>query len=69
MSMRTKLMQATREHALGHINKHRMNVEVLLENPVGVAEHGNIMEEIEKELMEIAKYHDVLEVLDGYFAE
>jgi hypothetical protein len=39
----------------------------LLENPVGVAEHPDIMETIEKELGMIAEYHDKLEMLETYF--
>jgi len=68
-NLRSHLLKAARDHALGHIEKHRINVEVLLNNPVGIGEHGNIGDEIEKEMMEIAKYHDVLEVIDGYFKE
>jgi hypothetical protein len=66
--MRQQLLKATRDHALGHVEKHRMNVEILLTNPAGIGEHGDVMAEIEKEMMEIAKYHDILEVIDGYFA-
>jgi len=68
-NLRSHLLKAARDHALGHIEKHRNNVEELLNNPVGIGEHGNIGDEIEKEMMEIAKYHDVLEVIDGYFKE
>lgn len=68
-NLRSHLLKAAREHALGHIEKHRINVEVLLNNPVGIGDHGNIGDEIEKELLEIAKYHDILEVIDGYFKE
>ena len=67
-NLRSGLLKATRDHALGHIEKHRMNVEILLTNPAGIGEHGDVMDEIEKEMMEIAKYHDILEVIDGYFA-
>ena len=34
----------------GHIEKHKMNVEVLLEKTVGIGEHGDVLTEIEKEL-------------------
>ena len=54
-------------HAVAHIEKHRMNVEVYLNNPVGVGEHSDIMDTIEKELNLIAEYHDQLEVLNTYF--
>ena len=67
--MRKEMLEATRQHALAHIHKHRMNVEVYLKNPVGVGEHSDIMDAIEKELEEMAKYHDHLEILDTYFTE
>jgi hypothetical protein len=68
-NLRSGLLKAARDHALGHIEKHRMNVEVYLANPAGIGEHSDIMEAIEVEIMEMAKYHDVLEILDGYFAD
>jgi hypothetical protein len=69
MDLRRELLKATRDHALGHVEKHRMNVEVYLHNPAGIGEHPDILEAIEAEMMEMAKYQDVLEILDGYFAE
>ena len=45
-----------------------MNVETTyLENTVGVAEHPDIMDTIEKELAIIAEYDDKLNVLEKYF--
>ena len=64
--MRRKMIEAIKEHAKGHIEKHKMNVEVYLTNPVGVGEHPDILEAIEKELQVIAQYHDQLEVLEKY---
>lgn len=63
------MLRAVRRHAEAHIEKHRMNVEVYLNNPVGVGEHPDIMDAIEKEIEEMAKYHDHLEILDNYFKE
>lgn len=65
--MRDKLLEAFKAHAKGHIEKHRMNVEVYLENPVGIGDHSDIMEAIEKEMKEIAEYDDFLEMVDKYF--
>ena len=61
------MIEALRDHAKAHIEKHRMNVEIYLNNPVGVGEHSDIMDTIEKELNLIAEYHDQLEVLNEYF--
>lgn len=61
------MLKAVRKHAEAHIEKHKMNVEVYLNNPVGVGEHSDIMDAIEKEIEEMAKYNDHLEILDKYF--
>ena len=65
--MRKQILKASRLHFQAHIEKHRINVENLLQNTVGVAEHPDIMETIEKELGIIAEYDDKLEILDKYF--
>ncbi len=67
--MRKQLIEASRQHYLAHIEKHRINVEVILHNPTAIAEHSDIMDAIEKEVEQIAEYMDKLEVLDKYFAE
>ena len=48
--MRSQIVEAVRKHAEGHIEKHKTNVEVLMQKPVGIGEHGDILTEIEKEL-------------------
>ena len=65
--MRTDLIKASELHFKAHIEKHRINVENLLENGVGVAEHPDIMDTIEKELGIIAEYDDKLNILNKYF--
>ena len=65
--MREQMINALKQHAQAHIDKHRINIEVYLNNPVGVGEHSDIMDTIEKELNLIAEYHDQLEVLNTYF--
>lgn len=69
MTMRSKMIEATRKHAEAHVQKHRMNVEVYLNNPVGIGEHSDVMDAIEKEIEEMAKYEDHLEILNKYFKE
>jgi hypothetical protein len=67
--LRDDILTAFESHAKGHIDKHRMNVEVYLTNPVGVGEHPDIMEAIETEMEQIAKYDDFLEMLKKYFKD
>ena len=65
--MKEQFLKALELHFQAHIEKHRVNVENLLENAVGVGEHGDVMDTIEKEMEEMARYHDLLEMTDTYF--
>ena len=67
--MRKVLIDGLKAHALGHIEKHKMNVEVLMQKPVGIGEHGDVLTEIEKELKIVAEYDDQLEMLNKYFVK
>jgi len=67
--MRLQLLEALKAHANGHIAKHKANVEVYMNNPVGVGEHPDIIEAIEQELDEIARYNDQVEMLNKYFPQ
>ena len=66
--MRKDIIEASVLHFKAHIEKHRVNVENLLRNPVGVSEHPDVMETIEKELAIMAEYDDKLSVLNKYFS-
>lgn len=65
--MRDILIKAFLSHAQGHIDKHIANVEVYMHNAAGVGEHPDIIEAIEMELEEVAKYHDLKEMMEKYF--
>tara|TARA_S200000501_G_scaffold98900_2_gene92319 strand:+ start:4698 stop:4937 length:240 start_codon:yes stop_codon:yes gene_type:complete len=58
-------MVKTMEHVLeGQMARHRINIEVLLDRGVGVAEHPDIMDTIEKELGMMSEYADKLAMLE-----
>jgi hypothetical protein len=69
MMMGNPLISALRKHAEGHIAKHKANVQVYLKNPAGIGEHSDIVESMEKEILEMAKYQDVIDMIDQHFAE
>ena len=69
LNFRDDLIKASEKQFEALIHKHRINVEVLLENTVGVAEHSDHIETIDKELGKIAEFEDRLEVLRKYFRE
>ena len=67
MNYREDLIKVSELYFRAQIEKHKVNVENLLENQVGVAEHPDIVETIEKELEVIASYDKKLNVLKKYF--
>tara|TARA_B100000902_G_scaffold300532_1_gene288137 strand:- start:11497 stop:11712 length:216 start_codon:yes stop_codon:yes gene_type:complete len=67
--MKNSIIKACTLHFKGMIEKHKVNVENILINTVGVAEHPDIVETVEKELSIIAEYDDKLAALQKYFKE
>ena len=67
--MRKMLFKALSSYFKGHIEKHITNIKIHTDNSVGVADHSNHIETIEKELEIIAEYEDKLNVLKKYFRE
>ena len=53
--MREQLLRAVQAHAQGEIEKHKVNVNVYLENPAGIGEHSDITEAIQVALDKIAR--------------
>ena len=51
----------------GLIEKHKQNVEIYLNNPVGIGEHPDVMAAIEAEITSIAQAHEKIEVINHYF--
>ena len=68
-TMRQKLIIASKMHYYAHIEKHKINVEVMMANPTAIHDHSDIMEAIEKEVALIAEYMDKVEVIEKYFKE
>ena len=67
--MREQLLIALRSYYVVHIEKHKMNVENLIRNNVGIAEHSDYIATISKEVEEVAKYDEMLQMLDKHFKE
>tara|TARA_R100000700_G_C3167847_1_gene142757 strand:+ start:771 stop:1013 length:243 start_codon:yes stop_codon:yes gene_type:complete len=65
--MREKLLKALLSNAQGELDKHVANIEVYLSQPVGVGEHIDVVETIEKELVKVADCDARIEMLTKYF--
>jgi hypothetical protein len=61
------MINAARKHAEAEIELHKTNIEVYMKNVIGIGEHSDIIETIQKELDSMATAHDRLEMLDKYF--
>ncbi len=68
IEMSDRIIEALRVNFEGQIEKHLINVENLIENRVGIGEHGDIMDEIENEISKIADYKDKLEIVEEYLS-
>ena len=64
--MKDTILKSLKRHAEGHIEKHCANIEVYLTNPAGIGEHSDIMEAIEHELNQVAKYQDQIDIIQRY---
>ena len=61
--MREQMIDVLMHDAESKINLAKMNVWVLLHNPVGVGDHPNIMETIQEQLDIISKHKDRISTL------
>jgi hypothetical protein len=67
--MRKEIISVLKQHFEAHILKHKMNVDIMLSNPMALHEHTDLMAAIEKEVAQIAEYQDKLEIMENYFKE
>ena len=67
MELKEQMIKAARLHAEAEIELHKTNIEVYMQKVVGIGEHSDIIETIQKELDAMATANDRLEMLDKYF--
>ena len=65
--MRENIVNTLTAHFEAHIQKHKMNIEIMLNNPMAIHDHTDFMGAIELELAHIAEYEDKLEALVKHF--
>lgn len=67
--MKKEIIVTLKQHFEAHIKKHKMNVDIMLSNPMAIHDHTDYMDAVEKEIAQIAEYMDKLEVIEKYFNE
>ena len=65
--MKKELLSVLETNFLANILKHKMNVEIMLNNPMAIHEHTDWMAAVEKEIAHMAEYGDKLEILKKHF--
>lgn len=67
--MREQLLTTFQTYFSAQIQKHRMNVEIMLNNPMAIHDHTDWMAAVEAEIAHIAEYEDKLEVVLKHFVK
>ncbi len=67
--MQESIIQALKNSLEASIDRHKVNVSILMSNNVGVAEHPDLLQTIEDELEKIAQYKDKLEALSEFISD
>jgi hypothetical protein len=65
--MRDQLITTLQAQFSAQIQTHRMNVEIMLNNPMAIHDHTDWMAAVEAEIAQIAEYEDKLEVVLKHF--
>ena len=68
MSMSAQLMKAAKMHAEGELERAKTNIMVYMQNSVGIGEHSDIVEAVQKELSTMGAAPERLEMIDKYFS-
>ncbi len=65
--MKEQLIKACRMHAEGELERAKTNVMVYMNQSVGIGEHSDIVEAIQKELDKMGIAEDRIQLINKYF--
>ena len=66
--MKETIVNTLRASFEASIQKHKLNIDIMLNKPMAIHEHTDFMGAVELELAQIAEYEDKLEALTKYFS-
>ena len=67
VNLRDNILKHQIKYYTGLIAKHSQNVEIYLNQPVGIGEHSDVMGTIDVEINSIAQAHEKIEIINHYF--
>jgi hypothetical protein len=69
MDLRQGYLQSSYNHYIAERDKHILDLEVHLSNPVAIGEHSDIGEEIRKKIEEVDKYDSIVSTLISRYGD
>jgi len=69
MILGTSLLEATRARLIGEIISAKANLEILLQNPVGIGEHTDLVEDVYSYVDVITAKEDMLDRVEEIISE
>ena len=67
INLRDEILKNQKTYYNGLIAEHQQNVEIYLNQPVGIGEHSDVMAAIDTEINAIAQAHEKIGIIDSYF--
>lgn len=61
---RNDILKIVHDNLKNNIQKHKMNINIMLDNPRAIHDHTDFIGAIESEISKIAEYYDKLEIVD-----
>ena len=65
--MKKDIIKATQAYLEAGIEKHKANIKIMLNNPMGIHDHTDFMGALDTELGKMSEYRDKLETLTAYW--
>jgi len=69
VNLKQQMVNAAIKHAEAELELHKTNIEVYMQKVVGIGEHSDIIETIQKELDAMAAAQDRMDMLEKYFVD
>ena len=69
MDLRQGYLQSSYNHYIAERDKHVLDLEVYLSNPVAIGEHSDIGEDLRKKIEEVDKYDSIISTLIARYGD
>ncbi len=66
VNLREEILKNQITYYNGVIAKHKQNVDIYLNQPVGIGEHSDVMGAIDGEINAIAQAHEKIQIINHY---